>query len=113
MNLAATDRLVLARAAGWGYDQLADLYDVMKQQIERSVTGWRADRARCADGSHAFIGRKGPVLIITPSRRMFIGRFASDGLLSWSECFPHQPGASFFLRQTLAQAEPRRFLDGD
>lgn len=40
-----------------------------------SVCLWlrTASRGRCADGSHAFMGSKGPCLVVTPDRQIAIG----------------------------------------
>lgn len=101
MNRKALNRLVLARAAGWSYDRLADLYDTMKRQIEAAVPGWRATRVKCVDGSHAFIGSKGPVLVILTSGRIFRGRFASDGLISHVGLKPLPDGSVAFRAPDL------------
>lgn len=83
MNREALRRLVLARGAGSSSAILARLYERYKAQIEAAVPGWRAHSARCVDGSYAFIGSKGPALVIMPDGRILKGRFADDGLLRW------------------------------
>jgi hypothetical protein len=87
LNREAMRRLGLAHDAGWSYAELADLYDVLRMQIEGACPGWRATRVKCSDGSHAFIGALGPVLVIMPDRRIYLGQLGTDsseGAVYWS-----------------------------
>lgn len=84
MNSEAIRRLILAHGAGWSYHNLAALYERFKTQIERAARGWRANKADCVDGSYAFIGSQGRVLVIMPDRSIHIGVLGAtqaDGLL--------------------------------
>jgi hypothetical protein len=97
LNREAIRRLELAHGAGWSYDDLAELYNDLKLQIERLCPGWRADRIRCSDGSHGFLGSLGPVLVIMPDRSIYLGRLgatAADGLVHYVGLVP-QPNGSF------------------
>jgi hypothetical protein len=66
------------------------MYDGMRAQIEREATArgqdWSAQRACCEDGSIAFLGSKGPALVITPGRDIAIGKAygGSDALIDVS-----------------------------
>ena len=107
MNREALDRLVLARNVGWSYDKLAALYMIMKAQIENAVPGWRAQSERCVDGSYAFIGSKGPVLVIMPDCRMFVGRFGE--LVSWVGLQPQANGTFAFPAPNTAARGTREY----
>lgn len=63
MNREAITRLQLARKNGMPRDDVADLYEYLKLQIEDAADNWRAKRATCEDGSIAFIG-EGHVLVV-------------------------------------------------
>jgi hypothetical protein len=89
LNQQAIARLILAHDDGWSYDQLVDLYDSFRLQIQRASPGWTADRAQCTDGSTAFLGTlptiANRVLVIMPDRSLWIGSLGtapSDGLLT-------------------------------
>jgi hypothetical protein len=59
----AITRLVSARRQGRTIAEVADLFESLKEQIEDTAEDWRADRARCADGSIAFVGRPHSLVI--------------------------------------------------
>ena len=91
LNQTAVQRLLLAYDAGWSYDQLVDLYDNFRQQIQRANPGWIADRSACSDGSTAFVGAlpalPDRVLVIMPDRSLLLGSLAANpsaALLSYS-----------------------------
>lgn len=73
MNHEAVARVLLAHADGWSYDDLADLYQRLKVQIEANNPSWTAARARCADGSHVFTGSLGRSLLFCPDRTVWVG----------------------------------------
>lgn len=68
---------MVAHDVGWSYDQLVNLYDDFRQQIQRACPGWSADRAACADGSAVFVGSQAEVLAIMPDRSMHVGRLGA------------------------------------
>jgi len=99
MNREAVRRLTLAHDSGWSYDELVELYDELRLQIQAANPGWTADRASCRDGSTAFVGGLGAVLAILPNRSLFIGHLSSaaeEGLLSYSSMTFTQTGSVQF-----------------
>jgi hypothetical protein len=91
LNQEAIRRLTLAYDAGWSYDQLVDLYDNFRLQIQRSCPGWTADRAACSDGSTAFVGAlpaaSNRILVIMRDRSLLLGSLGatrSAALLSYA-----------------------------
>jgi len=87
LNGQALFRLQEAHAQAWSHDELAELYNDLKLQIEQACPGWRADRVKCSDGSHGFVGALGPVLVILPDRAIYLGQLggtAADGLLFYT-----------------------------
>ena len=88
LNREALQRLQRAHAAGADAEALAELYDHLKLQIEQACPGWRAQRVKCSDRSHGFIGALGPVLVIRQNREIYLGHLgatAADGLLYYTE----------------------------
>jgi hypothetical protein len=86
LNSEAIRRLILAYDSAWSYDDLVDLYDSFRLQIQRANPGWTADRGGCSDGSTVFVGSLGAVLAIMPDRSLLLGQLAgapAAGLLSY------------------------------
>ncbi|HET9952988.1 MAG TPA: hypothetical protein VFQ61_00720 [Polyangiaceae bacterium] len=99
LNREALRRLELAHDAGWTADELAELYNELKIQIENTCPGWRADRVKCSDGSEAFVGALGPVLLVLPDRGLFIGHLgatAADGALFYTGMVMSPDGCLMF-----------------
>ncbi|HTU60940.1 MAG TPA: hypothetical protein VMF89_20950, partial [Polyangiales bacterium] len=91
LNREALRRLQAAHGVGFSADALAELYNHLKLQIEQACPGWRAQRIKCSDLSHGFIGALGPVLVIQQNREIYLGHLgatAADGLLYYTELVP-------------------------
>lgn len=73
------DKVKASRDAGCSADEMADQYEQLAAALHARDPGWRAERARCEDGCHVFIGNAGPALVITPSRRILFGTWTING----------------------------------
>lgn len=111
MNSEAVKRLLDAHAAGWPQDELADLYERLKRQIESSVPGWTATRGVCRDGSHVFIGSLGRSLVIMPDRSIWIGDLGKggpDALISYTGMAPMPDGTLAFPPPNIVKSQATR-----